>query len=84
MQNAIRSDVNKFLIFGLKGVYEETGTLPKWKSRTAQKPRLARSEKRERRPSTDIDVHKTYTNMDREIVEEFISVTIDPKHYNNS
>lgn len=66
-----------------KGVYDETKTLPKWKShRTAPKLKPAKLERRERRPSNDAaDVHRAYTGMDREIVEEFISVTMDPKHY---
>jgi hypothetical protein len=55
--------------------------LPKWKSKTIQKPKPTRMEKRERRPSNDLDIHRIYTGMDREIVEEFISVTMDPKHY---
>jgi len=57
--------------------------LPKWKShRTAPKLKPDRPERRERRPSNDaVDVHRAYTGMDREIVEEFISVTMDPKHY---
>ncbi|XP_029343769.1 uncharacterized protein LOC100569865 [Acyrthosiphon pisum] len=65
------------------GVYDETRTLPKWKShRTAPKLKPARPDRRERRPSNDAaDVHRAYTGMDREIVEEFISVTMDPKHY---
>ncbi|VVC35637.1 CD20-like family [Cinara cedri] len=64
------------------GVYDETETLPKWKSRTTPKSKITRlQEKRERRPSDDVDIHRAYTGMDREIVEEFISVTMDPKHY---
>lgn len=56
--------------------------MPKPKCRPAQKPKPARPENRpERRPSDDVDVHRAYTGMDREIVEEFISVTMDPKHY---
>lgn len=56
--------------------------MSKWKSRTIQKPKPAvRPEKRERRQSNDVDIHRAYTGMDREIVEEFISVTMDPKHY---
>ncbi|XP_025423788.1 uncharacterized protein LOC112693092 isoform X1 [Sipha flava] len=62
-------------------IYDETGALPKWKSKTIQKPKPTRMEKRERRPSNDLDIHRIYTGMDREIVEEFISVTMDPKHY---
>lgn len=71
----------------------ETGTLPKWTKTTGRTTTTTRSkpssrqEKRERRPSSndDVDVHSrtTYTGMDREIVEEFISVTMDPKHYSS-
>lgn len=70
------------MVIFLKGVYDDSGTLTKWKSRTTPKPKTPRlHEKRERRPSDDVDVHRAYTGMDREIVEEFISVTMDPKHY---
>lgn len=72
----------QLFLFYFKDIHDESRTSPKWKSRTTlRNPKHARPEKRERRPSSDIDVHRAYTGMDREIVEEFISVTMDPKHY---
>ncbi|XP_050432350.1 uncharacterized protein LOC126840559 [Adelges cooleyi] len=59
------------------GVYDETGSLPKWKTRPYTPKQ--RPEKQERKFSVTADSHKMYTDMDREIVEEFISVTMDPK-----
>lgn len=76
--------------FNLKGAYDETEILPGSKSRTAQKPKppAARPEEKQERPTTrrrpsddDAGAHRKYAGMDREIVEEFISVALDPKLY---
>ncbi|XP_050539951.1 uncharacterized protein LOC126904769 [Daktulosphaira vitifoliae] len=59
------------------GVYEETESLPKWQTR--QHNTQQRSERPERKSSRLVDLQNVYSDMDREIVEEFISVTMDPK-----
>lgn len=77
-------------------MYDKTvRTLPQRNGRTAQRPRSVRPEEKPPPPlsssSSSSDVHRAavaaaaavsaYTGMDREIVEEFISVTMDPKRY---